>query len=105
MEKHDVNQVRLGKIGQHVTTFMKMKLFGQQNNMNKTIIHNVPKEYFEFITNIVNIIKNVRLINEQLVSTTYCQHDDFTMVMGNTNAFIAAYTTAQAQLKLYSYIK
>uniref|UniRef100_A0A915IY92 Uncharacterized protein n=1 Tax=Romanomermis culicivorax TaxID=13658 RepID=A0A915IY92_ROMCU len=49
-------------------------------------------------TGITDKCPNVRLINEQLVSTTYCQHDDFAEVMGNTNAVIAAYTTAQARL-------
>uniref|UniRef100_A0A915K640 DNA-directed DNA polymerase n=1 Tax=Romanomermis culicivorax TaxID=13658 RepID=A0A915K640_ROMCU len=55
--------------------------FGQQNNKDKTIIYNAPKEFFELVMNIVNIIKYVRLINEQLVSSTYCQHDDFAEVM------------------------
>uniref|UniRef100_A0A915IJU2 DNA-directed DNA polymerase n=1 Tax=Romanomermis culicivorax TaxID=13658 RepID=A0A915IJU2_ROMCU len=32
--------------------------FGQQNYMDKTIIHNTPKQYFELMMNIVNIIKN-----------------------------------------------
>uniref|UniRef100_A0A915IAZ9 Uncharacterized protein n=1 Tax=Romanomermis culicivorax TaxID=13658 RepID=A0A915IAZ9_ROMCU len=45
--------------------------------MDKTIIHNGPKEYFEVVMNVVNIIKNLRQINEQMVSMTYCQHDDF----------------------------
>uniref|UniRef100_A0A915HRL0 Uncharacterized protein n=1 Tax=Romanomermis culicivorax TaxID=13658 RepID=A0A915HRL0_ROMCU len=73
--------------------------FGQQSNMDKTIIHNATEEYFKLMMNVVKIDKNVRLINEQLVSMTYCQHDDFAEVMGNTNAVIAAYTTAQARLK------
>uniref|UniRef100_A0A915KH13 Uncharacterized protein n=1 Tax=Romanomermis culicivorax TaxID=13658 RepID=A0A915KH13_ROMCU len=59
---------------------------GQQNNMDKTIIHNAPKEYFEHMMSIVNFIKNVRLINEQLVSMTYCQDDDFAEVM-DSNLF------------------
>uniref|UniRef100_A0A915KUR0 Uncharacterized protein n=1 Tax=Romanomermis culicivorax TaxID=13658 RepID=A0A915KUR0_ROMCU len=43
---------------QHVNPFMKMKLFGQWNNMDKNIIYNAPKEYFELVMNVANIIKN-----------------------------------------------
>uniref|UniRef100_A0A915K8U0 DNA-directed DNA polymerase n=1 Tax=Romanomermis culicivorax TaxID=13658 RepID=A0A915K8U0_ROMCU len=44
------------------------------------------------------------MINDLMISLTYYQHEDFAEVTGNTNAVIAAYRTAQARLKLYSYI-
>lgn len=40
-----------------------------------------------------------------MVSVNYDMHDEFVQVLGNTNTVIAAYTTAQARLKLYSYIE
>uniref|UniRef100_A0A915HMX3 Uncharacterized protein n=1 Tax=Romanomermis culicivorax TaxID=13658 RepID=A0A915HMX3_ROMCU len=48
----------------------------------KHLVNDTPKEYFELVMDVVKIIKNSRLINEQLVSMTYCQHDDFAEVMG-----------------------
>uniref|UniRef100_A0A915JP04 Uncharacterized protein n=1 Tax=Romanomermis culicivorax TaxID=13658 RepID=A0A915JP04_ROMCU len=56
---HNIEQFHLtenpdgGLFTQYFNTFMKMKLFGQGNNMDKTIIHNVPKEYFELVMNVV----------------------------------------------------
>lgn len=40
-----------------------------------------------------------------MVAVTYELQDEFVEVLANTNAVIAAYTTAQARLKLYSYIE
>jgi len=47
----------------------------------------------------------VWLINEKMVAVTHAQKNDFIEVMANTNPVIAAYTTAHARLKLYSYIE
>uniref|UniRef100_A0A915IWV4 Uncharacterized protein n=1 Tax=Romanomermis culicivorax TaxID=13658 RepID=A0A915IWV4_ROMCU len=74
---HPTKNPEGGLFTQYVNTFIKMELFSQQNNMDKTIIHNAPKEYFELVMNVVNVIKNVRLINKQIVSTTYCPNDAF----------------------------
>lgn len=49
--------------------------------------------------------KTVRIVNDKMVSVNYDMHDEFVQVLGNTNTVIAAYTTAQARLKLYSYIE
>lgn len=40
-----------------------------------------------------------------MVSVNYDLRDEFVESLGNTNTVIAAYTTAQARLKLYSYIE
>ena len=47
----------------------------------------------------------MRIVNDKMVAVTYELQDDFVEVLANTNAVIAAYTTAQARLKLYSYIE
>lgn len=40
-----------------------------------------------------------------MVAVNYELYDEFVEVLANTNTVIAAYTTAQARLKLYSYIE
>jgi len=50
-------------------------------------------------------IQNVWLISDKMIAVTYVQKDEFVEVMANTNPVIAAYTTAHARLKLYSYIE
>uniref|UniRef100_A0A915HI91 Uncharacterized protein n=1 Tax=Romanomermis culicivorax TaxID=13658 RepID=A0A915HI91_ROMCU len=54
---HPTKNPEGGVFTQYVNTFMKMKLFGQQNNMDKTIIHNSPKEYSELIMNVSMLLK------------------------------------------------
>ena len=50
-------------------------------------------------------IKNVRFVSDEMVHMDWCYHDDFVEVSGRTNVVIAAYTTAQARLKLYGYLE
>lgn len=65
-----------------------------------------PKLYHETLMNPANKIQSsVGIISETMVSINYSQNDDMVNVMSNTNPIIAAYTTAQARLKLYSYIE
>jgi len=40
-----------------------------------------------------------------MTAVSYTKENDFVEVMGNTNVVLAAYTTAQARLRLYSYIE
>jgi len=51
------------------------------------------------------VIQAITLISDNLVAVNYKKHDDYAEVMQNTNPIIAAYTTAIARLKLYSYIE
>jgi len=50
-------------------------------------------------------IHNIWLVSDKMIAVTFAQKDDFVEVMANTNPVIAAYTTAHAHLKLYSYIE
>ena len=50
-------------------------------------------------------IKNVRYINDEAVQLDWVHNDDFIAAAPRTNVVIAAYTTAQARLKLYSYLE
>jgi len=50
-------------------------------------------------------VHNIWLISEKMIGASYVYKDEFIDVMPNTNPVIAAYTTAHARLKLYSYIE
>ena len=50
-------------------------------------------------------MKNKRFVNNETVQLDWVYNDDFIKASARTNVIIAAYTTAQARLKLYSYLK
>lgn len=79
--------------------------FGQRNNLSKVQYFTNPTEYFEVVFDPSNVIQEIALISDNLVSVTYKKEDEFAEVMQNTNPVIAAYTTAIARLKLYEYIE
>jgi len=79
--------------------------FGQRSRMPKTEYFTDPAAYFNLVFDATIAVKSVRIINENLVAVTYEQADEFVEVLANTNPVVAAYTTAQARLKLYSYIE
>jgi hypothetical protein len=57
------------------------------------------------MTSSSQVIKNVRFVSEEMVHMDWLCLDDFVEVSGRTNVVIAAYTTAQARLKLYGYLE
>jgi len=68
-------------------------------------IYTDPEPYFRAVSDPSNVIQTITLISDNLVAVNYKKHDDYAEVMQNTNPIIAAYTTAIARLKLYSYIE
>jgi hypothetical protein len=66
---------------------------------------NEPANYFKLVCDPSNEILSVRIIGEELTAVTYKKTDGFVETLPHTNSVIAAYTTAQARLKLYSYIE
>lgn len=50
-------------------------------------------------------VKDVSYVSEEMVRLQWILDDDFVETSGRTNVEIAAYTTAQARLKLYSYLE
>lgn len=73
--------------------------------MAQTTFFNDPQKFFELVFDPSNVIHSVNIINENLVSVSHSKETEFVEVMGNTNTVIAAYTTAQARLHLYSFIE
>lgn len=79
--------------------------FGQRANLTQTTYVTDPAIYFDMLTSDSQCIKNVRLVNEEMLQMDWEYTDKFIESSGRTNVVIAAYTTAQARLKLYSYLK
>ena len=79
--------------------------FGQRTNLTQTSYVSDPKLFFDFMSNDQQDIKNVRFVNGECVQIDWSYFDDFVEASSRTNVVIAAYTTAQARLKLYSYLK
>lgn len=79
--------------------------FGQRENMPKTSYVTDPGEYFDMLTSNHQQVKDVSYVSEEMVRLQWIFDDDFVETSGRTNVVIAAYTTAQARLKLYSFLE
>jgi len=79
--------------------------FGQRTNLTQTTFVTQPDQYFDMITSDEQDIKNVLFINDEFVQIDWVYNYDFIQASSRTNVVIAAYTTAQARLKLYSYLQ
>ena len=79
--------------------------FGQRSNLTQSTYITEPSEYIDMMTSSSQVIKNVRFVSQEMVHTDWLYLDDFVEVSGRTNVVNAAYTTAQARLKLYGYLE
>ena len=79
--------------------------FGQRTNLTQTSYVSEPKTFFDFMTSDQQDIKNVRFVNNECVQVDWSYFEDFVEPSSRTNVVIAAYTTAQARLKLSSYLQ
>jgi hypothetical protein len=79
--------------------------FGQRTNLTQTTHTSDPAEFFDMMTSDQQKVKNVQFVNNESVKLEWVYNDDFVEPSARTNVIIAAYTTAQARLKLYSYLK
>ena len=79
--------------------------FGQRTNLTQTSYVSDTQKCFDFMTSDQQDIKNVRFVNAECVQVDWLYFEDFIEPSSRTNVVIAAYTTAQARLKLYSYLQ
>ena len=77
--------------------------FGQRSNLIQSTYTDDPVTFFDMMTSDKQDIKNVRFVSNEAVQLDWCYNDDFVAASSRTNVVIAAYTTAQARLKLFSY--
>ncbi len=87
------------------TWYITTSEFGQRNNLTQTDYFRDPLEFFHCVSDPANIVSGVYAVHADMVRVVYKKETDFVEVLKNTNAVIAAYTTCQARLKLYSYIE
>jgi hypothetical protein len=79
--------------------------FGQRENLPITEYFTKPEKFFITAFDESNILNDVTVINLRMLLMTYTKEEDFVENLGNVNPVLAAFVTAQARLKLYSYIE
>ncbi|KAG5883576.1 hypothetical protein JTB14_016716 [Gonioctena quinquepunctata] len=78
--------------------------FGQPENQTRIKILNSSEELFNLMTDPAIIVNALTPVNEETLVSNYEQRDEASESLSTVNVYIAAYTTDQAHLKLYSYI-
>lgn len=78
---------------------------GQRPNQPKTKIINRPDCFFEILSNPAIVVNTVLPVNENTLVVNYEYKDESYHVLPTVNVCLAAYTTAMARLKLYSYLE
>lgn len=78
--------------------------FGQNENLGKTEAIADPKQLFDMLTNPDIEINSWLPVNEDVIYVGWSHRKQAVQASGLTNVVMAAYTTAQARLKLYSYL-
>ncbi len=79
--------------------------FGQRENQTQLSYFTDPAEFFKVVQNDTNVIQSVFCVNPEMVAVTWSKEEEFVDVLTMTNVVVAAYTTSQARLKLYSYLE
>lgn len=64
-----------------------------------------PAPFFDLLSDSSYSSYAINILNDELASVTHSMHEEFVDVMTNTNPVIAAFTTSQARLHLYSFIE
>ena len=79
--------------------------FGQRDNMPQVELFKDPERYFKLLTCQSTQVKNIQFVNDECVEVYYTRGEGFVPASNKTNVVIAAFTTAQARLKLYSVLE
>lgn len=79
--------------------------FGQRENQTKATIVRDPKELFNMMTNPAVQVNTIQVINQETLLVNWKNIEETSDSLRNVNVGIAAYTTAQARLKLYEHLK
>lgn len=79
--------------------------FGQRSLMPQVDFVDEPSVYFVKLTSDQEEVTAVNFVSEHMVEMRWKYKQDFVETNAKTNVVIAAYTTAQARLKLYSYLE
>ena len=74
--------------------------FGQRSNMPQIKYISEPAEYFDMLTSDQILVMGINFVRDEMAEMRYQYKEEFVEESGRTNVVIAAYTTAQARLKL-----
>ena len=64
-----------------------------------------PAEYFDMLTSDQILVMGIHFVSDEMVEMRYQCKEELVEESGSTNVVIAANTTTQARLKLYSYLE
>ncbi|XP_043287522.1 uncharacterized protein [Venturia canescens] len=79
--------------------------FGQRENLPQTEIVSTREKLMELLNSPEHEITGMLPVNNQVLYVNYTKTDDAVIPSNIANTVIAAYTTAQARLKLYTYLE
>ncbi|XP_039313511.1 uncharacterized protein LOC120359579 [Solenopsis invicta] len=79
--------------------------FGQQSNLPTTEIVESPQRFATLLTSPEHEITDILPVNDGVLYVSWRLREEAVVASPITNVVIAAYTTAQARLKLYSYLE
>ncbi|XP_071503752.1 uncharacterized protein [Diadema antillarum] len=77
---------------------------GQRSNLARAEYFTQPGPFFERLTDDTREIIRVEFPTDLVAKVVHAPKAEFETTLNNTNVVLAAYTTAQARLKLYSYL-
>lgn len=75
--------------------------FGQRDNLPEVKLVSDISEYYKLLHNSKINITDLEFLNDQIVRIAYKQKEEFIEDSTSTNIYVAAYTTANARLRLY----
>jgi hypothetical protein len=64
-----------------------------------------PLVYFDMLTSDSQEVTDVKFVTDEMVEMRWKNKEEFVQTSGRTNVVLAAYTTTQARLILYSYLE
>lgn len=79
--------------------------FGQRTNLPQVEYISDPSIYFDMLTSDQQVVTGVNFVTEEMVEMRWKNKEEFLGSSGRINVVLAAYTTAQARLQLYSYLE
>ncbi|XP_054259837.1 uncharacterized protein LOC128984531 [Macrosteles quadrilineatus] len=78
--------------------------FGQRENQTKATIVRDPKTLFKMLTSPEIDVNRVQIVNDEVLVVSWEYIEEVGEPLQNVNVVLAAYTTAQARLKLYEHL-
>ncbi|XP_071477968.1 uncharacterized protein [Diadema antillarum] len=78
--------------------------FGMRTNLPSIEVISCPKKLYDMLTSDQIIVTDLNFVTEEVIEVKSVKRDEFEEVAARSNVVIAAFTTAQARLKLYDVI-